>query len=185
MKIIVLKENYNTLTFPEVYIVPDSAILKDGKPFFVPSFAEQFQFNTHLIVKIDRLGKNISKRFASRYYSQYSVGLTVTAHGEELSGAMVNAFDSSAIMGDFIAKEAADSGVIETYIDDKLIHSLDTSTMCNDIDAIIEHISKYFTLKIGDIIYTGYKADNLAELQINQTITAKIAGEEVLHFHTR
>lgn len=186
MKIIVLKDNYTSECFPEIYIIPDSGILKDGKPFFIPSFADKFQFNTHLIVKIDRLGKNISKRFANRYYSQISVGLTVNAcGGEELSGAMVNAFDSAAIMGDFIPMDELENSDIETYIDDTLVHSLDATALRYDIDSIIERISKYFTLKIGDIIYTGYNSNNQTTLSINQTITAKIAGISLLHFHTR
>lgn len=185
MKIIVLKDNYTCESFPEIYIIPDSGILKDSKPFFIPAFADKFLFNTHLIVRIDRLGKNISKKFAPRYYSQLSVGLTVTADMVGVDGAMANSFDSAAIMGDFISKEELENHIIETYIDNTLAHSLDTNTLCNDIDSIIEHISKYFTLKIGDIIYTGYNPNNQTELKIQQTITATLNNQQILHARVR
>jgi hypothetical protein len=199
VKIISIANNYenhtdNTIT-PAAYIIPDSGILKDGKPFFIPGFAETFTFYPSLIVRINRLGKNISAKFAHRYYDAVTLGLTV--HAEDigrhfsdagLPGAIANAFDGAAILGEFNGIEKfSDINDLKliTSINGKTVSEFNTGQMVHNIDFLIEYLSKYFTLKIGDLIYTGSPHESKQTLSLNQLITASINDTEVLNFKTK
>lgn len=183
MKVIAVKNNYKTQADfePQVYLMADSSLAKSGKPLFLPAYAEAFKAHTHLVVRIGRLGKNIAKKFAHRYVDAVTVGLSVSAEGGA-GGAMAQAFDGAAMIGDFIEiDKVADLHNIDivTSIGGEPVVKFCTATMLHDVYELIEYLSKYFTLKIGDIIYTGY-CDDAITLEIGQTITSKLNGEELL-----
>lgn len=146
MKVIGIKGNYtinNTPSQPQVFLMADSSLLKDGKPLFLPDFAEKFIARPVFIVRINRLGKNIAKRFASRYYDAVTVGLCVEAlgfkHSNTIAGcdSVVNAFDGAAVLGDFIpVEEVADINNCEfsvKYGNGESI-TLNSANLSTDID---------------------------------------------------
>jgi 2-keto-4-pentenoate hydratase/2-oxohepta-3-ene-1,7-dioic acid hydratase in catechol pathway len=197
MKVIGIKGNYtinNTPSQPQVFLMADSSLLKDGKPLFLPDFAEKFIARPVFIVRINRLGKNIAKRFASRYYDAVTVGLCVEAqgfkHSDTIAGcdSVVNAFDGAAVLGDFIpVEEVANINNCEfsvKYGNGESI-TLNSANLSTDIDSLIEELSKYFTFKIGDILFTGYADSNSFELSINDVIEGSINGAQALHFKVK
>jgi len=178
---------------PTIYLMADSSLLKDGKPFFIPDFAERFVAHPSLVVRINRLGKNISRKFAKRYYDAVTVGLCVKAEGvkekfhDENPGALAVAFDGAAILGDF--QEIGDSIDVNAigyklFVDGNEVAAARTQDMTLDIDGLIEYISKYFTLKIGDILFTGYNEAQI-ELKINSHIEGLLDGERRLDFKVK
>lgn len=196
MKVIGIKGNYNdgSAIAPEVYLMADSSLLKDGKPLFLPDYAEEFVAHPVLVVRINSLGKNIARRFAPRYYDAVTVGLCLEAKGIKNSSpfigaeSLVNAFDSAAILGDFVPIEALKNAENDTFSvqvngeNPKITH---ISDMSNDIDTLIESLSKFFTLKIGDILFTGYRCDTSFTLSINDVITGKLGNTQLLHFKVK
>ena len=197
MKVIGIKGNYNqedNNTLPQVFLMADSSLLKDGKPLFLPDFAENFIARPSLVVRINRLGKNIAKRFAPRYYDAVTVGLCVEAQGfkqsDKLAGcdSVVNAFDGSAILGDFIPVEEVgdlNNCTLDVNFNDKQHATFNTSNLFMDIDSLIEELSKYFTFKIGDILFTGYGVNSGFPLSINDVVSGTINGTEALHFKVK
>ena len=174
MKIICIGRNYaehahelnNPLPMePVVFIKPDSSILIGNNPFFIPDFSKNVQYELELTVKINRLGKNIEEQFAHKYYDQVGLGLDFTARDvqEELKSKglpweKAKAFDGSAAIGDFISKfELIEPANWTFYLlkNQEKVQEGNPSNMLFSIDRIIAEVSKYFTLKIGDVIFTG------------------------------
>ena len=197
MKVIGIKGNYNNETSdsqPSVFLMADSSLLKDGKPLFLPDFAEKFIARPALVVRINRLGKNIAKRFAPRYYDAVTIGLCIEAqefkHTNGINGvnSVINAFDGAAVLGDFIPVEDAgdlnNCSLTVTYGNEEQI-SLNSANFTMNIDSLIEELSKYFTFKIGDILYTGYSENDGFALSINDVISGTINGVETLHFKVK
>ena len=150
---------------PIIFMKPDTALLRENKPFYIPDFSENLHYETEIIIKICRLGKNIAPRFAHRYYNEIGLGIDFTArdlqkslraagHPWEIS----KAFDHSAVVGKFLPKEQfSDIQDIKFHLDinEKTVQTGHTADMIFTIDVIISHISRYFTVKMGDIIFTG------------------------------
>ncbi len=188
MKVIGICGNYGneqTEVMPEVYLMSDSSLLKDNKPFFIPDFAEQFCFSHTLVVHICRLGKNIARKFAHRYYDKLTVGLMVEAMNMmdgccQVPGALRYAFDGAAIIGDFIdvAELPADINY-EVNVNGIAGLSGSTAMLQHGIDELIEYVSRYMTLKIGDYIFVSQSPERVP-LKINNNITAALDGKEVL-----
>ena len=176
MKIIAVGMNYkehcielhadeNLPKEPVIFIKPDSALLKDGKPFFIPDFSSQIDYETELVVRINRLGKNIAPRFAHRYYDAVTVGIDFTARDLQrnfrengLPWELSKGFDSSAVIGDFVSVEKflnVQQLDFHLDIDGQTVQNGNTSDMLFTIDEIIAYVSQFFTLKIGDLIFTG------------------------------
>ncbi len=185
MKVIGIKENYPNIAEQSnlnVFLMADSSLAKSGKPWFLPEYADSFQCNTHIVFRIGRLGKNIAKRFATRYIDAVTIGASVHAVGLP-DGALSQAFDGAAMIGDFIPIEEIDdinniAGSLS--VSDANTTNLNSADMLCKIDELIEYLSKYFTLKIGDIIYAGY-GDAPTTLNIGQTLSGTINGNEVLN----
>jgi acylpyruvate hydrolase len=160
--------NHDVPTEPVFFMKPDSALSKDNKPFFLPDFSKEIHHEIELVVKISRLGKNIEAKFAHRYYDEIGLGIDFTARDLQrqliekgLPWEKSKAFDSSAVLGKFIAKEELDDlGQILFSLsrNGEVVQSGDSQLMIFSFDTIIEHVSKYVTLKIGDLIYTGTPA---------------------------
>jgi 2-keto-4-pentenoate hydratase/2-oxohepta-3-ene-1,7-dioic acid hydratase in catechol pathway len=147
---------------------PDSALLLDNKPFFLPDFSKDLHHEIELVIKIGRLGKNIEAKFAHRYYDEIGLGIDFTARDIQrhliekgLPWEKAKAFDSSAVLGKFLTKEElGDMGQILFSLrkNGEVVQAGDSQLMIFPFDTIIEHVSKFVTLKIGDLIYTGTPA---------------------------
>ena len=153
------------LSEPTIFMKSDSSLLKDGKPFFIPDFSSEIHYETEIVVKIDRLGKNIAERFAHRYYNEVTVGIDFTARdlqnklrAQGLPWEISKAFDNSAVLGTFVPLErVGDVNRIPFHLDinGKTVQEGNTQDMLFPVDKIIAYVSRFFTLKIGDLIYTG------------------------------
>lgn len=196
MKVIGIKGNYTdgSNDMPEVFLMADSSLLKDGKPLFLPDFATEFIAHPTLVVRINRLGKNISRRFAPRYYDAVTVGLCIEAkHSTDKrifkeEGAVTNAFDGSAILGEFMPVETflnSEHATFSVQVNDTTPIITRIADMSNDIDALIEELSKYFTFKIGDFLFTGYRCDTSFPLSINDIINGSLGDTQLLHFKVK
>lgn len=179
---------------PVIFMKPDSALLKDGKPFFIPDFCEQVDYETEIVVRICRLGKNISERFASRYYDAVTVGIDLTARdlqrrfrAEGKPWELCKGFDNSAVIGDWVPMDkVGDVQQIEFHldIDGQTVQRGNTSDMLFGIDRIIAYVSHFCTLKMGDLIYTGTPV-GVGPVRIDNRLEGYIGKEKVLDFYVR
>lgn len=152
-------------TEPVIFMKPDSAILKDNKPFFLPNFSQSIHYETEIILKINRIGKNIQPKFAHRYFDQIGLGIDFTARdiqqrlkSEGKPWEICKGFDGSAVIGNFFDKKTfSNVEKIDFYltIDGEKVQEGCSADMIYAFDEIISYISRFFTLKIGDIIFTG------------------------------
>ncbi len=205
MKILAVGMNYaehnkeldGTLYKPEepvIFTKADSALLKDGKPFFIPDFTSQCDYETELVIRICRLGKNIAPRFAYRYYDAVTVGVDFTARdlqkklrAEGKPWEICKGFDNSAVIGDFIPKEELpDIQQIQFHldIDGQTVQQGYSGDMIFPVDEIVSYVSRFFTLKIGDLIYTG-TPPGVGTVQIGQHLEGYIQDRKVLAFNVR
>lgn len=190
------KELDNTLVLPEkpvIFMKPDSALLKDGKPFFIPEFSKQIDYETELVIRICRLGKHIAPRFAHRYYDAVTIGIDFTARdlqkefrSKGLPWELCKGFDDSAVLGKFIPIGEKDIQNINFHldIDGQTVQQGCTADMIFKIDEIIAYISQFCTLKIGDLIFTGTPV-GVGPVHIGQHLQGYLEGEKLLDFHVR
>ena len=190
------KELHHTLelTEPTIFMKSDSSLLKDGKPFFIPDFSSEIHYETELVVKIDRLGKNIAERFAHRYYSEVTVGIDFTARDlqrrlreQGLPWEISKAFDNSAVIGTFIPlEEAGNVNQLSFHLDmnGKTVQQGNTADMLFSVDQIIAYVSRFFTLKIGDLIYTGTPV-GVVPVSIGDHLEGYLGEWKLLDFHVR
>ncbi len=177
MKLICIGRNYTEHieelknerpTDPVVFLKADSSILPKKQPFFIPDFSNDIHYEVEILVKINKLGKHIDKKFAHTYYDEIGLGIDFTARDVQsylkskgLPWEKAKSFDGAAVIGDWISKESfQDINNINFSLEKNsdLVQRGNTAYMLWKIDEIIEYISKYFTLKIGDIIFTGTPA---------------------------
>ncbi len=182
------------LTEPTIFMKADSSLLKDGKPFFIPDFSSEIHYETELVIKINRLGKNIAERFAHRYYDEVTVGIDFTARDlqrrlrqQGLPWEVSKAFDASAVTGEFIPLEKA--GEIQQLpfhleINGKTVQVGNTADMLFTVDRIIAYVSRFFTLKIGDLIFTGTPS-GVGPVAIGDHLQGYLSGHKLLDFHVR
>lgn len=190
------KELHHTLELsePTIFMKPDSSLLKDGKPFFIPDFSSEIHYETEIVVKIDRLGKNIAERFAHRYYNEITVGIDFTARDLQsklrangLPWEISKAFDNSAAIGDFIpVSRVEDVDAIPFHLDinGNKVQEGNTRDMLFPIDKIIAYVSRFFTLKIGDLIYTGTPV-GVGPVKIGDQLQGYVGNEKLLDFFVR
>ncbi|MGB1003924.1 MAG: fumarylacetoacetate hydrolase family protein [Salibacteraceae bacterium] len=174
---------------PVVFIKPDSAILQTNKPFFIPQFTNEVHHELEVVVKINRVGKHIQKKFAHKYYDSISVGIDFTARdlqsqlkAKGLPWEKAKAFDGSAPIGKMVkVTPEMDLNNLDFSLtkNGKVVQKGNTKDMMFSIDSIIEHVSKYFTLKIGDLIYTGTPA-GVSKVEIGDELIASLSGHELL-----
>ena len=179
---------------PVIFMKPDSAILKGGKPFFIPDFAERFDYEAELVVRISKLGKNIAPRFAHRYYDAVTVGVDITARDmqdrfrkEGLPWELCKGFDGSAVLGDFIPVERfahMQNIHFNLDIDGQTVQRGHTVDMLFGVDELVAYVSQFFMLKTGDLIFTGTPV-GVGPLQIGQHVEGFLEGEKVLAFNVR
>jgi len=177
MKILAIGQNYiehnkelnsKHPSEPVVFMKPDTALLRNNKPFFIPYFTEELHYETELIVKINRLGKNIAPKYAHRYYSEIGLGVDFTARdvqrrlkNEGKPWEISKAFDNSAVIGDFIPVEKVGNVQdirFSLQLNGATVQQGHSADMIFPIDELIAYVSCFFTLKIGDILFTGTPA---------------------------
>ena len=191
------KELHNTLITkePTIFMKSDASLLKDGKPFFIPDFSSEMQYETEIVVKINRLGKNIARRFASRYFDEVTVGIDMTARDLQrelrkngLPWELCKSFDNSAVVGEFIKLEKLDENInnlsFHLDINGKTVQQGNTSDMLFKIDEIIEYVSKFVSLKIGDLIFTGTPV-GVGNVNINDHLQGFIGENKLLDFYVK
>lgn len=179
---------------PVIFMKPDSAILKDGKPFFIPDFSNEVHYETELVVRINRLGKNIAPRFASRYYDAVTVGIDFTARDLQRKfreagnpWELSKGFDSSAAIGTFVSVERfKDIQCLDFHldIDGQTVQRGYTGDMLFKIDDIIAYVSRFVTLKIGDLLFTGTPA-GVGPVSIGQHLEGYLEEDKLLDFYIR
>ena len=190
------KELHHTLelTEPTIFMKSDSSLLKDGKPFFIPDFSSEIHYETELVIKVDRLGKNIAERFAHRYYHEVTVGIDFTARdwqrrlcAQGLPWELCKSFDNSAVIGTFIPlSEAGNVNALSFHLDlnGKTVQEGHTQEMLFSVDRIIAYVSRFFTLKIGDLIFTGTPA-GVGPVHIGDRLEGYLGDRKLLDFHVR
>lgn len=200
MKIIAVGWNYaehnkelNRINIPEhpvIFMKPETALLKDNKPFFLPDFSNRIEYETEILIRISKMGKNISAKFADRYYDAIGLGIDFTARdlqndfkAKGVPWEICKGFDNSAPISNFISKENFDINNISfsLQINGKAVQTGNTKDMIFNVNAIIEYISKFFTLKTGDIIFTGTPV-GVGPVKIGDHLEGFIENNKMLDF---
>ena len=180
---------------PVIFLKPDSAILRDGKPFFLPDFSQEVHYETEVVVHICRLGKHIAPRFASRYYDAVTVGIDFTARdlqarlrAEGSPWEISKGFDGSAVVGDFVPVEELAGGVQDQHfslrIGGKEVQRGYTADMIFPIDEMIAYISRFYTLRMGDLLFTG-TPEGVGPVAIGDHLQGFLGERQLLDFHVR
>lgn len=171
---------------PVIFMKPDSSVLPKNKPFFIPSFSENIQFECELLVRINRLGKRIEKRFAHKYYQEIGLGIDFTARDLQsklkekgLPWEKAKSFDGAAVIGKWFNKNDFNLENLDFTLhkNDALVQTGNSSDMIFSIDELIAQVSQYFTLKIGDILFTGTPA-GVGKVELNDVLTGRIGDRK-------
>lgn len=203
MKIFAIGQNYvehnkelnsKNPTEPVVFMKPDTALLKNNKPFYVPDFSQELHYETELIVKINRIGKNIAPRFAHRYYSEIGLGVDFTARdlqrklkAEGKPWEISKAFDNSAVIGNFLPVNTL--GNVQDIrfrldLNGNTVQNGHSAEMIFPIDELVAYVSRFFTLKIGDILFTGTPA-GVGTVKPGDKLQGYIADQKMFDFNIK
>lgn len=191
------KELHGTLYKPEnpvIFMKADSALLKDHKPFFVPDHLGRIEYEGELVLRICRLGKSIPRRFAHRYYDAATVGIDFTARdlqkklrAEGLPWELSKSFDGAAAIGEWVSVgKFRDLQMLSFRLDKngKTVQQALSSDMLFKIDDLIAYISQFFTLKTGDLLFTGTPA-GVGEVAVDDHLEGYIEDRKVLDFRCK
>jgi 2-keto-4-pentenoate hydratase/2-oxohepta-3-ene-1,7-dioic acid hydratase in catechol pathway len=203
MKIICIGRNYTNHiaelknerpTEPVVFMKPDSAVLLKQHPFVIPEFSEEIHHEIEIIVKINKVGKYIEPKFAHKYYDEISVGIDFTARdlqeklkAKGLPWEKAKAFDGSAVIGDFLPKSdfvSMENLTFELTNNAKTVQKGNTSLMLWKIDELVSYVSQYFTLKIGDIIFTG-TPEGVAAVKPNDVLEGFLEDKKLFRIQVK
>ena len=203
MKIICIGRNYTNHiaelnnerpTEPVVFMKPDSAVLLKQHPFVIPEFSNDVHHEIELIVKISKVGKYIEPKFAHKYYDEISVGIDFTARdlqdklkAKGLPWEKAKAFDGSAVIGDFLPKNkfsSLENITFELHRNNEIVQKGNSNLMLWKIDELISYVSKYFTLKIGDIIFTG-TPEGVAAVKPNDVLEGFLEGQQLFRIQIK
>ena len=181
---------HNVPTEPVLFLMPETALITRNLPFFYPDFSNEIHHEVELVLKINRLGKNIPEKFANRYYDEIGVGIDFTARDLQRKAAAAGlpwtiskGFDGAAPVGNFVSKaELGDLNNICFSLErnGEVVQQGNSADMIFPFDAIIAYASKFFTLKIGDLIFTGTPV-GVGPVQIGDNLVAKIGDRELLN----
>ncbi|NDW13777.1 FAA hydrolase family protein [Bacteroides sp. 214] len=179
---------------PVIFMKPDSSILKDGKPFYLPDFTNEVHYEAELVIRICRLGKNIASRFAHRYYDAVTVGIDFTARDLQREfrsngnpWELSKGFDNSAAIGEFVSVDKfADLREVDFHleIDKQEVQHGYTKDMIFWVDDIIAYVSQFVTLKIGDLLFTGTPA-GVGPVKVGQHLEGYLGEEKLLDFYIK
>lgn len=190
MKIICVENNYTPETkgdSPILYLKPETALTRSDWPFFVPDWSQQVECSTHLVVRINHLGKSIPERFAGRYYDEVTLGLTFTARDiqdrlreQGLPWEISTGFDGASFLGQWVKLNNPVQNLhFDTSLNGELRQQACTSQMLHTVDEIISYVSQFYLLKTGDLIFTGTPAA-LCSVKEGDLITASLNGTQIL-----
>jgi acylpyruvate hydrolase len=179
---------------PVIFMKPDTAILRDGEPFYYPNFSNDVHHEVEVVVKISKMGKNIDAKFAHKYYEEIGIGIDFTARDVQsklkskgLPWELAKAFNGSAPISNFVSKsQFADIQNINFKLDinNETRQVGNTELMLFKIDDIIAFVSKYFTLKVGDLIFTG-TPHGVSAVKVGDVLSCYIEGEKMLEFEVK
>ncbi len=179
---------------PVIFLKADSALLNQGKPFFVPDWSERVDYEAELVVRICRLGKGIPQRFAHRYYDAVTVGIDFTARdmqqqarGEGLPWTICKGFDGSAVVGQFVPiPPVTENGGLRFHLDvnGQTVQQGNSADMLYSVDELIAYLSRFFTLRTGDLIFTGTPA-GVGPVSIGDHLEGYLEEERLLDFYCR
>ena len=181
---------------PLFFMKPDTALLRNNDPFYIPSFSNEIHYECELVVKINRVGRCIEERFAHRYYDEVGLGIDFTARdiqrraiAEGLPWESCKSFDySAAISPQFIPLEELGGKIQELdftlHLNDELRQTGKTSEMLWTVDQLIAHVSQYVMLRMGDLLFTGTPA-GVGKVSAGDNLRATLAGHELLNFDIR
>lgn len=203
MKIICIGRNYadhiaelqnERPTEPVVFLKPDSAVLLKQHPFVIPEFSDDIHHEVEVLVKINKVGKYIDAKFAHKYYDEIGLGIDFTARDLQtklkekgLPWEKAKAFDGSAVIGDFLSIKSFSSLeniTFELTNNGQTVQKGNTSMMLWKIDELIAYVSQYFTLKIGDIIFTG-TPQGVARVNPNDVLEGFIEGNKLFRIQVK
>ena len=177
---------------PVFFMKPDSALLRNNDPFYIPEWTNEVHHEIELVIKINRIGKNIEKRFAHRYFDEIGLGIDFTARDVQnklkakgLPWEKAKAFDKAAVLsGTFFSKSIfSDPESIQFKLDinGKLVQEGNSGLMMFDFEEIISYVSKYVTLKMGDLIYTGTPA-GVGPVKVGDHLEGYLEDKKLLDF---
>lgn len=203
MKIICIGRNYTNHiaelknerpTEPVVFMKPDSAVLLKQHPFVLPEFSNDVHHEIELIVKINKVGKYIEPKFAHKYYDEISVGIDFTARdlqdqlkAKGLPWEKAKAFDGSAVIGEFVPKDqfaSLEDVNFELLKNGEIAQKGNSSLMLWKIDELVAYVSQFFTLKIGDIIFTG-TPEGVAAVNPNDLLEGYLEGQQLFRIQVK
>lgn len=203
MKIICVGRNYadhieelknERPTAPVIFIKPDTALLRPGEDFYLPDFSNEIHHELEVVVKINRVGKYIDEKFAHKYYDEVALGVDFTARDLQtelktkgLPWELAKGFNGSAPVSDFIPKkELGDLGHLDfsLSVNGEVRQKGNTSMMLYSIDYLIAFVSKYFTLKTGDLLFTG-TPKGVAAVKAGDELVGKLGGSEFLRLKVK
>ncbi len=198
MKIICIGRNYaahaaelgnEVQEEPVIFMKPDSAVFRQRDAFYIPDWSNDIHYEAEIVVKINRLGKNIEEKFASKYFKEFTLGIDFTARDVQsklkakgLPWEKAKAFDQSAVLGDFLPVSDYNLSdlTFTLKINGDVVQNGCTVNMLHSIPQIIEHTSMYFTLKIGDLIFTG-TPEGVGKVSPGDILEGFVEGKKVLH----
>jgi acylpyruvate hydrolase len=203
MKIIAIGRNYaahakelnNPLpSSPVIFLKPDTALLKDNKPFYIPEFSSDIHYELEVVLKVCKEGKHIQEKFASTYYEEVGLGIDFTArdiqsvHKEKgLPWELAKAFDNSAAVSIFVPKTSVSNMYdlpFELKINEQTRQQGNTKNMLYSYEKIIAFVSKYITLKKGDLIFTG-TPEGVGAVHPGDRLQAWLEGQQLLNFEIK
>ena len=184
---------------PVIFIKADSALLKGGKPFFLPDWSERVDYEAELVVRINRLGKGIPREFAHRYYDTVTVGIDFTARdlqqkarSKGLPWTVCKGFDGSAVIGEWTQPplpsspegEGIDPIRFRLDVNGQTVQQGNSSDMLYSVDELVSYLSRYFTLRMGDLIFTGTPA-GVGPVHIGDHLEGYLEDRKVLDFRCK
>lgn len=203
MKIICVGRNYsdhakelnNAIpSEPVIFLKPDTALLQNNSDFYFPSFSKNIHYECELVVKINKVGKNIDEKFAHRYYSEIALGIDFTARdlqdelkAKSLPWERAKAFDQSAAIGTFVSIASfpyKENIGFEFFKNGEKVQVGQSKDMLFSIDQVIAFVSKFITLKVGDLIYTGTPV-GVGPIQIGDVFIGKLEGKDNLQIQIK
>lgn len=202
MKIIAVGRNYvahieelknDVPTEPVIFTKPDTAVLRGNEPFYYPSISNSIHHELEVVLKINKVGKNIEEKFAHKYYDEIGLGIDFTARDIQsrlkekgLPWDLAKGFNGSAPISDFVSKENFDLSNMkfDLKVNNELRQKGNTGLMIYTFDYLISFVSKYFTLKTGDLLFTGTPA-GVAEVKIGDRLQASLEGNVMLDFEVK
>lgn len=203
MKIICIGRNYAehakemnaaVPTEPVFFLKPDTALIRDNQAFYYPDFSKEIHHEVELVLKINKAGKNISPEFAHKYYDEIGIGIDFTARDIQakckekgLPWEKAKAFDGSAPIGSFMNKEEfADLNSISFHlaVNGKTVQKGNTKDLLFSFDAVVVYVSKFFTLRTGDLIYTG-TPEGVGPVVVGDKLEAFIESNKMMEFEIK